>query len=109
MANDIIDNSNTIIFKWVIAVLALLLLGLQYRLWVGEGSLAEVAALTKKIERQTEKNVLMVQGNAGLAAEIAALKGGLDEIEARAREELGMVKPDETFYLIVDDANRQQP
>ena len=46
---------------------------------------------------------LMQQDNQQLAAEVKALKTGLDEVEARAREELGMVKPGETFYLVVDE------
>ena len=35
-------------------------------------------------------------------AEVNALKTGLDGVEARAREELGMVKQGETFYVLVD-------
>lgn len=88
--------------KLVIAILVMLLLGLQYRLWVGEGSLAETKGLSSKVALQKNKNNEMQSGNQQLAAEVKALKNGFDEVEARAREQLGMIKSDETFYLLVE-------
>ena len=98
------SNAGDTILKLVIGLLMVMLLVLQYRLWVGEGSLAETHSLSLKVAEQKEKNRLMQQGNEQLAAEVKALKTGLDEVEARAREELGMVKPGETFYLVVDES-----
>jgi len=40
----------------VVSCLALLLAGLQYRLWVGNGSLAQVADLTQQIADQHAEN-----------------------------------------------------
>ena len=80
--------------------LLVLLLLLQFRLWVGAGSLAERAQLDSKLEQQRNANAELTQRNDVLAAEVQALKYGLEEVESRAREELGMIKPDETFYLI---------
>jgi cell division protein FtsB len=97
------SNAGDTILKLVIGLLMVMLLVLQYRLWVGEGSLAETHSLSLKVAEQKAKNRLMQQGNEQLAAEVKALKTGLDEVEARAREELGMVKPGETFYLVVDE------
>lgn len=97
-------NTGDALLKLVIALLVVMLLVLQYRLWVGEGSLAETHSLSLKVAEQKEKNRLMQQDNDQLAAEVKALKTGLDEVEARAREELGMVKPGETFYLVVDES-----
>jgi|TARA_B110000093_G_C12888121_1_gene374889 cell division protein FtsB len=97
------SNAGDTILKLVIGLLMVMLLVLQYRLWVGEGSLAETHSLSLKVAEQKEKNRLMQQGSEQLAAEVKALKTGLDEVEARAREELGMVKPGETFYLVVDE------
>jgi len=96
-------NAGDAVLKLVIGLLVVMLLVLQYRLWVGEGSLAEAHSLSLKVAEQKEKNYLMQQDNQQLAAEVKALKTGLDEVEARAREELGMVKPGETFYLVVDE------
>ena len=95
-------DTGGILLKLLIAVLLFMLIGLQYRLWVGEGSLAETKSLSDKVSLQLEKNEAMRLANQQHAAEVNALKTGLDEVEARAREELGMVKQGETFYLPVD-------
>ncbi len=89
---------------WPLRLLALLLaamlLVLQYRLWVGRGSLAEVASLERRIEQQRARIAEMRERNALLQAEVESLKHGLDAIEARARRDLGMIKEGETFYQV---------
>lgn len=97
------NDTGAFVLKLVIGCLCLALLVLQYRLWVGEGSLADASALSDKVAAQNEKNAQMALDNERLAAEVAALKNGLGEVEARAREELGMIKENETFYLMVDE------
>ncbi len=89
--------------KWIASVLVLLLLALQYRLWVGEGSLAEVARLEREIGKQEAENSRLLERNRVLAAEVKALKSGLDSIEERARNDMGMIKEGETFYMLIDD------
>jgi cell division protein FtsB len=89
--------------RWLNIVLLLLLLILQYRLWIGAGSFAEVAAHKREIAEQREQNDKLEQRNQRLKNEVQSLKSGLEAIEERARDELGMIKRDETFYLIVDD------
>jgi len=91
--------------KWLLVVLILIFLGLQYRLWVGEGSLAHVTRLQTQIEEQSRQNQALRLQNERLEAEVHALKNGDDAIEAKAREELGLVKKDETFFLFVEDQN----
>jgi len=88
--------------KWITAILFLLLLGLQYRLWIGEGSLAHVARLDAKIVKQNSANDRLTQRNKILQIEVKELKSGLDAIEERARNELGMIKEGETFYLVIE-------
>lgn len=88
--------------RWLNIVLLLLLLGLQYRLWVGPGSWADVAALSRSIDTQRQQNDRLVGRNQLLEGEVRSLKSGLDAIEERARSELGMVKNGETFYLTVE-------
>lgn len=88
--------------RWLNILLLLVLLGLQYRLWVGAGSWADVAALGDKIELQAQKNERLRSRNQLLEGEVISLKSGIDAIEERARNDLGMIKRDETFYLIVD-------
>ncbi|MFC1748595.1 cell division protein FtsB [Pseudomonadota bacterium] len=89
--------------KWIIAVLIIFLLALQYKLWVGHGSMAEVNRLQHAIEEQKTENKKLSERNDALSAEVKDLKQGYDAIEERARSELGMIKQDETFYQIIDE------
>ena len=86
----------------LIAILLILLALLQYRLWVGDGSLAETWRLGRQIEAQRQENSAFRERNGLLEAEVRDLKEGLEAVEERARRDLGMIKKDETFYLIVD-------
>ena len=89
---------------WLLALfaLAVLLLGLQGKLWWGEGGLEEARALREKVEQQRAENERLQQRNDALAAEVEDLKSGEAAVEERARSELGMVKPGETFYRVVE-------
>jgi len=80
-----------------------LLVLLQYRLWVGDGSFAEVWDLYQQVEMQREENQQLRERNQALEAEVQDLKQGLGAIEERAREELGMIKEGETFYQIIEE------
>lgn len=85
---------------WLFLVLSLALAGLQYRLWVGEGSLAQVRDLQKQIADQQGENERLLERNRILEAEVAELKKGTETVEERARHELGMVKDKETLYQL---------
>ncbi len=89
--------------KGIFAILSLLLGLLQYKLWVGDGSLSELWNLKQKISAQEMDNTALRQRNQQLEAEVRDLKEGLDAAEERAREELGMVKRGEVFYLVVEE------
>lgn len=87
----------------MIATLIILLLGLQYRLWVGEGSLAQVARLERDVKQQQAENARLRERNNILAVEVDNLKNGLDSIEERARNDVGMIKKDETFFMVLQE------
>ncbi|WP_027330783.1 cell division protein FtsB [Marinimicrobium agarilyticum] len=87
--------------KALLAVLLVLLTGLQYRLWVAEGSWADVTRLEREIEKQASENERLIERNRRLSIEVQALKNGLDSVEERAREDLGMIREGETFYMMV--------
>jgi len=87
----------------VLILSLLLILGwLQYRLWVGEGSLAEVHALKSDIAEQTQEIAALHARNQALAAEVANLKEGNQALEERARMGLGMIKQGEVFLQVIE-------
>jgi cell division protein FtsB len=87
--------------KVLAATLVVLLVMLQYRLWLGEGGMREVGRLRAEIESQRGENQQLKERNRTLAAEVLDLKKGTVAIEERARTDLGMVGKGETFYQVV--------
>ncbi len=88
--------------RWVLLLLVVVLAALQYRLWVEQGSLGEVTLLRREIAVQRAEIDKLRERNRALQAEVQDLKQGLEAIEERARGELGMVKPGETFLQLVE-------
>jgi cell division protein FtsB len=84
-----------------IILIALIVL-LQYPLWLGKGSWLRVWKVNQQVEKQQEENNASQQRNDALRAEVRDLKQGNDAVEERARNELGMIKPDEIFYQVID-------
>ena len=103
VSDNFSNDNQLLVVKWVIAGLFVLLVGLQYRLWVGEGSYAELSSLNKKLLEQKQINRGLKLQNEQLSTRVDALKNGLEEIESRAREELGLIKPGETFYWVIEE------
>jgi cell division protein FtsB len=88
--------------RTLIAVLLVMFLWLQYRLWVGEGSLAQVHHLEQEVARQRQELESLRQRNRLLEAEVLDLKTGLEALEERARNELGMIGEGEVFFQVVE-------
>ena len=88
--------------KFLAAGLVIVLVLLQYRLWLGDGGMREVHRLRAEIEVQQEQNRELKERNRTLAAEVQDLKKGTVAIEERARTDLGMVRNGETFYQVVE-------
>jgi len=72
---------------------------LQYRVWLGEGGYADKRRLEAQVSLQTAEVEKLRARNAALQAEVDDLKSGVAAVEGRARSELGMILPGETFYL----------
>ncbi len=87
--------------KILIGVLILLLIGLQYKLWLGDGSLSEVVQLSNELDLQKEKLRVLEQRNNILEAQVLDLQNGLDAFEEKARNDLGMIKQGETFIQLI--------
>lgn len=88
--------------RWLLAGLLFILLVLQYRLWIADGSLAERNRLERQIEEQARINEQLQQRNAALEREVLDLQSGNIGLEQRAREQLGLIREGETFYQFVD-------
>lgn len=85
----------------VTLILFVVLILLQFKLWLGEGGFTEVARLEARVDQQRQKNDDLLQRNAELQAEVEDLRERLDAVEERARNELGLIKPAEQFYQVV--------
>ena len=83
-------------------MLAILLLVLQSKFWLGAGGWREARALQDSVSAQRAENARLQQRNDALSAEVEDLKSGETAVEERARSELGMIKPGETFYRVVE-------
>jgi cell division protein FtsB len=89
--------------RLITVVLALLLIGLQYRLWLAPGGIPTLWQLQSQLQAQTRQNQQLAERNQVLDAQVQDLKQGLDVVEERARHDLGMIKQGETFYHIIGD------
>ena len=88
--------------KWLLVALLFFLFSLQWKLWFGDLSLAKKAELDLMLEAKTRENQELKERNQRIVNEVVGLKNGFKMIEEKAREDLGMVKRGETFYLVVD-------
>ena len=87
---------------WPLLALLALLAALQAKLWLGAGGWPDARALEQTVREQRAENARLQQRNDALTAEVEDLKSGEAAVEERARAELGMVKPGETFYRVVE-------
>jgi len=88
--------------KILFIILIFILLTLHYSLWYGTGSVFDMMRLGKTLALQTEEIQTLEIRNSTLRAEVKALKTYPQAFEERARLEHGMIKPGETFCLIVE-------
>lgn len=87
--------------KSLTIALTVLLVLLQYPLWFGSGSVAEIHRLRGDIASQQVENARLRERNQALEAEVVDLKSGVNAIEERARMDLGMIHKGETFYQVI--------
>lgn len=89
--------------RYINILLAVLLVFLQYRLWIAPGSLADVHRMQQHITALESDIAELEARNAAAQAEVDGLHGETaDALEARARQYLGLVREGEEFFLIVD-------
>lgn len=88
--------------KIFIAIIILLIIHLQYRIWIGDGSVAQIDAYQQRLDDLKKQVEEKRQRNEALYAEVLDLRKGQEAIEERARDELGMIKEDETFFHVLE-------
>jgi cell division protein FtsB len=91
-----------LVSRVTIAILLILLVLLQVRLWTGDGGMRDIWHLKYEIARQQQENEGLRERNEALEAEVEDLKQGEAAVEERARAELGMIRQDETFFQTVE-------
>tara|TARA_R110002050_G_scaffold9504_1_gene33264 strand:+ start:418826 stop:419110 length:285 start_codon:yes stop_codon:yes gene_type:complete len=90
--------------KPLMTFLIVILLLLQYRLWFSHDGLPSVLYLHRQVEIQRQDNGVLEQRNQLLAADVHDLKSGMDALEERARNDMGMIKSQETFFQIIEES-----
>jgi cell division protein FtsB len=87
--------------KWLAAALLVVVVLLQYRIWLSEDGVREFGRLENAVAAQRTDNEQLGERNRQLAAEVRDLKNGMQALEERARSDLGMIAGNETFYQVV--------
>jgi cell division protein FtsB len=87
--------------KWLAIALGVVIAILQYRLWLSDSGVRELARMQDAVTQQRTQNAVLVERNRQLAAEVRDLKTGMAALEERARSELGMIAGNETYYQVV--------
>ena len=95
--------------RWLALLFAILVLALQYPMWLGKGGWLRVRELDRQVEAQKHVNAELQSRNAVLDAEVRDLKQGLEAIEERARSDLGMIRHDEVFFQLPQSAASRAP
>jgi cell division protein FtsB len=91
----------------ILTLLLLVLLGLlQYRLWFGQHSIADYFRLQEELKSQQVSNLELEKRNRLLRADVTDLQQGLEAIEERARNELGLIREDEVFFRLFSQSNQ---
>ncbi|ANB17684.1 cell division protein FtsB [Dokdonella koreensis] len=90
--------------RYAALLLLIALIALQVKLWTGQGGMRDIWTLEARIAEQRAENEKLKARNDALAADVEDLKHGNAAVEERARSELGLIKPGETFYHVVEPA-----
>jgi cell division protein FtsB len=86
--------------RFIPALLIALLFAVHVQLWFGRGSVPQVASMKQQLATQEQANRDAQLRNDQLANEVRDLQEGVEMVEELARQELGMVKPNEIFVQI---------
>lgn len=89
--------------KILIIILIALIAHFQYRLWNPEnGSFAQIASYEQQLAELKQEVEQKKQRNEALYAEVEDLRQGQEALEERARDEMGMIGQNETFFQVIE-------
>ena len=96
--------------RTIIFCLIGLVVALQYALWFGKSNVVDLIHLRHSVNELEQENLALRARNNRLHADVNEIKNRVEAIEARAREQLGLIKPGETYYQVVlPDENVPSP
>ena len=75
---------------------------MQVNIWLTKDGYSRIVEIKRLMQDQQQENDDMASRNSQLKEEIKDLKDGYAAIEEKARENIGMVKEGEEFYLITE-------
>lgn len=87
--------------RLITIALAVLLVLIQYPLWLGKGGWLSVADMQGQVEATRLKTEQLTARNAKLDSEVDDLREGTGAVEERARYDLGMIKQNEIFVQVL--------
>ena len=93
--------------RLIVIGLTVLLILIQYPLWLGKGSWLRVWDLSRQLDSALVKEQELRERNAKLASEVQDLKEGTGALEERARYELGLIKDNETLVQILEGETKK--
>lgn len=91
-----------VLLRIMLIVLGVFLILLQARLWVSEDGFVGMQRLGQRVDLQRAENAELAERNERLHAEVRDLKSGFSAVEERARADLGLIAPNEVFYVVSD-------
>jgi cell division protein FtsB len=91
--------------RWMLVVLGIAALTLQSQLWFSADGFGKTRDLRAAVADQRVQNDDLRTRNKSLDAEVVNLKHSSEAAEERARTDLGMIGPEETFYQVVPVAD----
>jgi len=86
--------------RWLAILFVILIVALQYPMWLGKGGWLQVRETDRQLTLQREASAKLKVRNDALDADVRDLKTGSEAIEERARSELGMIRSDEVFFQV---------
>ena len=89
-------------FYLVASILISIIFVTQFNYWFGDFNRADLNSMKEEIVQISKENEDLRLENVLLQEERDKLSSGRDALEGAAREELGLIKPGETFYVFKD-------